>query len=44
MLGTSRKAAEHLRGLGIDAINVGGGTLAWIDAGQPVVPGDEPGA
>lgn len=42
--GRSRRAAEHLRSLGIDATNVGGGTMAWIDAGQPVVPGDEPGA
>lgn len=40
----SRKAAEHLRSLGVEAVNVGGGTLAWIDAGHPVATGDEPGA
>jgi molybdopterin-guanine dinucleotide biosynthesis protein A/rhodanese-related sulfurtransferase len=39
----SLKAAEHLRGAGIDAVNVAGGTLAWIDAGHPVVRGSEPG-
>ncbi len=32
----SLKAAEWLRGQGIDAVNVAGGTLAWIDAGLPV--------
>lgn len=30
----SAKAASFLRGQGIDAINVAGGTLAWIDAGH----------
>jgi rhodanese-related sulfurtransferase len=25
----------HYRAQGIDAVNVAGGTLAWIDAGQP---------
>lgn len=39
----SRRAAEHLRGLGIDAINIEGGTLAWIEAGHPVVVGEEAG-
>lgn len=42
--GRSRKAAELLRAQGIDAINVAGGTMAWIDAGHPVVTGDEAGA
>lgn len=42
--GRSRKAAEVLRGQGIDAVNVAGGTMAWIDAGHPVVTGDRPGA
>jgi rhodanese-related sulfurtransferase len=31
----SAKAVEHYRSLGIDAVNVAGGTLAWIDAGHP---------
>lgn len=34
--GRSAKAVEHYRAAGIDAVNVAGGTLAWIDAGQPV--------
>lgn len=34
--GRSAKAVEHLRAHGIDAVNVAGGTLAWIDAGLPV--------
>lgn len=33
--GRSAKAVEHYRSAGIDAVNVAGGTLAWIDAGQP---------
>jgi rhodanese-related sulfurtransferase/molybdopterin-guanine dinucleotide biosynthesis protein A len=33
--GRSAKAVEHLRAQGIDAVNVAGGTLAWIDAGLP---------
>ncbi|MFN8019571.1 MAG: rhodanese-like domain-containing protein [Acidimicrobiales bacterium] len=40
----SMRAAEHLRSQGIDAVNIAGGTLAWIEAGHPVVTGDEPGA
>lgn len=32
----SAKAAEHYRSLGIDAVNVAGGTLSWIDAGLPI--------
>jgi rhodanese-related sulfurtransferase len=42
--GRSRKAAEYLRGQGIDAINIAGGTLAWMDAGHRVVTGEEPGS
>ena len=42
--GRSRRAAEFLRRQGIDAINVAGGTDAWVAAGHPVVLGDEPGA
>lgn len=42
--GRSMKAAELLRSRGIDAVNIAGGTMAWIDAGQPVVTGADPGA
>ena len=42
--GRSMKAAQYLRGQGIDAVNIAGGTMAWIDAGHPVVTGDEPGS
>lgn len=42
--GRSRKAAELLRSQGIDAVNVAGGTMAWIEAGHRVVSGEEPGA
>jgi rhodanese-related sulfurtransferase len=34
--GRSRKACEFLRARGVDAINVGGGTLAWIESGRAV--------
>jgi len=40
--GRSAKAAEFYRAQGIDAINVAGGTTAWVDAGQPVSTGMEP--
>ena len=40
--GRSARAAEHLRRLGIDAVNVAGGTKAWIDSGRPVVTGPDP--
>lgn len=42
--GRSAKAVELLRGHGIDAINIAGGTMAWIDAGHPVATGPEAGA
>jgi len=32
----SAKAVEHYRSQGIDAVNVAGGTVAWIDAGLPI--------
>jgi rhodanese-related sulfurtransferase len=35
----SRRAAEFLETQGIVAINVAGGTMAWIDAGFPVDQG-----
>lgn len=44
MGGRSMKAAQFLRGQGIDAVNIAGGTMAWIDEGHRVVTGDEPGA
>ncbi len=40
--GRSRRAAEFYRGQGIDAVNVAGGTTAWIEAGHPVSAGMEP--
>jgi rhodanese-related sulfurtransferase len=39
----SRSASEFLRTQGIDAINVAGGTQAWIRSGHTVVGGDRPG-
>jgi rhodanese-related sulfurtransferase len=38
----SRQAAEFYRLQGIDAVNVAGGTIAWVDAGRPVSVGLEP--
>jgi rhodanese-related sulfurtransferase len=40
----SDRAAQAMRAQGIDARNVAGGTLAWIEAGHRVVAGNEPGA
>jgi rhodanese-related sulfurtransferase len=40
--GRSYRAAEFYRTQGIDAVNVAGGTGAWIDAGQPTATGMEP--
>lgn len=37
--GRSRAAAEFLRVRGIDAVNVAGGTDAWVAAGFPVSEG-----
>lgn len=44
--GRSARAAKHLRSLGIDAVNVAGGTIGWIEAGLPVEPaqGTAPGS
>jgi rhodanese-related sulfurtransferase len=39
----SRQAAEYLRERGVDAVNVAGGSLAWVDAGHEVATGAEPG-
>ena len=40
----SARAVEWLIGQGIDAANVVGGTLAWVEAGKPVLAGDAPGS
>ena len=40
--GRSKRAAEHLAGLGRDVVNVAGGTKGWIEAGHPTVTGDAP--
>ena len=37
--GRSMAAAEFLRNEGRDAVNVAGGTTAWIDAGLPTESG-----
>lgn len=37
--GRSAKAVEFLRANGVDAVNVAGGTMAWMDAGKPVDSG-----
>ena len=42
MGGRSHKAAEFFRANGIDAVNVAGGTKAWIEADQPTNTGMEP--
>jgi rhodanese-related sulfurtransferase len=36
----SAKATGFLLGQGVDAVNVAGGTGAWIAAGEPVVTGE----
>ncbi len=41
--GRSLRAAEFLAGHGRDVTNVAGGTMAWIESGREVVPGDAPG-
>jgi rhodanese-related sulfurtransferase len=38
----SSMATEFLREQGIEAVNVAGGILAWVDAGLEVLPGDQP--
>jgi rhodanese-related sulfurtransferase len=37
--GRSLRAAEYVDGLGIEAVNVAGGMLAWERAGYPVETG-----
>ena len=43
MGGRSLRAAEYLIGQGIDAVNVAGGTQAWISAGETVDAGEAAG-
>ena len=38
----SAKAAQYLIDQGFDAVNITGGTMAWIEAGEPVHTGDQP--
>ena len=40
--GRSMRAGEHLAGLGRDVVNVGGGTIGWVDAGHATVTGPTP--
>lgn len=40
--GRSMKACEVLRANGVDAVNVGGGTLSWLDSGRPYATGSSP--
>jgi rhodanese-related sulfurtransferase len=37
--GRSARAVQLLRGQGVDAVNVTGGSLAWRESGQPVETG-----
>ena len=39
----SAHVVAYLQTLGIDAVNVAGGTGAWIEAGKPVEAGPAPG-
>jgi len=38
----SAQAAEFLISQGFDAVNVAGGTMAWIESGEPVNTGEQP--
>ena len=40
--GRSRRACELVAAHGIDAVNVAGGTGAWLRSGRPVVVGSRP--
>jgi rhodanese-related sulfurtransferase len=39
--GRSLAACEYLVANGVEAVNVAGGTLAWLDSGREVVEGDQ---
>jgi rhodanese-related sulfurtransferase len=41
--GRSRRAAEFLRAQGVDAVNVAGGTKAWLAAGKTHARGTDAG-
>ncbi len=41
--GRSLRAAELLRAEGVEAVNVAGGTTAWVESGHPVATGPAPG-
>lgn len=41
--GRSERAALFMRQAGVDAVNVAGGTRAWIRSGRAVTSGSEPG-
>ncbi len=38
----SGRAVEFVAAHGVDAVNIAGGTLAWIESGREVVAGDSP--
>jgi rhodanese-related sulfurtransferase len=38
----SARAVEYVAQHGVEAVNVAGGTLAWIESGRPVHSGDQP--
>jgi rhodanese-related sulfurtransferase len=40
--GRSARAVQFLRNQGLDATNVAGGTMAWVESGRPVVTGLDP--
>jgi rhodanese-related sulfurtransferase len=40
--GRSLAACEYLAAKGVEAANVAGGTVAWLDSGREVVEGDQP--
>ena len=40
--GRSRRACEFVEAHGVEAVNVAGGTGAWIASGRETVPGDRP--
>ncbi|GGC13785.1 hypothetical protein GCM10010972_28920 [Cellulomonas carbonis] len=40
----SLRATQYLRGAGVDAYSVRGGTQAWVAAGKPVMTGPHAGA
>lgn len=39
----SGRATQFLRAHGVDAVNVAGGMLAWVEGDRPVVTGSAPG-